>query len=365
MKIVYIITGLGLGGAEIQVSNLCDAMAENHNNNVYLLFLTGPMIVKPQSPRVKIYNLKLSKKNPFSLLKAFLEAKKIVHNIQPDVVHSHMVHANLFARLLRLITPMPKLICTAHSSNEGSMLRMLAYRLTDFLCEITTNVSNMASASLIAKGAFLKYKHLTVYNGINTDRYKFNPDQRIFTRKELKVKDSEFFVLNVARLDVPKDHYNLIHAFNELLKNIPNCQLFIAGDGPLKKSLLELTESLGLTNKIHFLGNKDNIPELLSAADLFVLSSKWEGLPLVVAEALSNECLCVATTSGGQYEIITGTGNKLVPPMNSALLANGMKDVLLLNDNEKSIIKTSSREKVIRQFSMETISKTWLELYTN
>lgn len=364
MKIIYIITGLGLGGAETQVANLCDNMVNIYKNDVHLIYMTGPMIVKPESSKVKIYNLKITKKNPFSFISAFFKAKKIMNDVKPDIIHSHMIHANIFARILRIFTPVPKLICTAHSSFEGGALRMLAYRITDDLCDMTTNISEIASKSLIAKGAFLKRKTLTVYNGIDTNLYKFNQSQRICIREELGIKESDYLILNVARLDISKDQKNLINAFNELLKSKPNCHLFIAGDGPLKKSLLSLTEALKLTNKVHFLGTKTNIPDLLSAADVFVLSSKWEGFSLVVAEALSNECLCVATNSGGQYEIINGTGNKLVPPMDPILLAKGIKDLIELDDNDKSAIKLSSRERIIAKFSMDTISQKWIDLYT-
>ncbi|TNG92181.1 glycosyltransferase, partial [Pasteurellaceae bacterium UScroc12] len=165
MRILLIITGLGMGGAERQVCDLADEF-HKMGNNVAIISLTGEEIVSPMSKDIKIYSLNM-KKNIFGLIHSLVQAKKVINKFNPDIVHSHMFHANLFARLLRIITPMKKLICTAHNTNEGGHIRMLAYRITDFLSDLNTNVSQEAVECFIQKGASPSNKMIPMLNGVS------------------------------------------------------------------------------------------------------------------------------------------------------------------------------------------------------
>jgi len=151
MKIALVATGLGQGGAEAQVVALADWYA-NHGHKVLLIGLTGETLVYPVSKQVKLIAL-IMKKTPFGFFVAYRQAALQLIEFQAEVVHSHMVHANIFCRLLRLCIAMPRLVCTAHNQNEGGRWRMLAYRLTDRLASISTNVSQDAVDAFQQKGA--------------------------------------------------------------------------------------------------------------------------------------------------------------------------------------------------------------------
>ena len=160
MKILYLVTGLGLGGAEKVVCDLADQMILK-GHDVKIVYLTGSVLVKPVSSRVELLPLHLnSASNIFSASRKY---KKIIRDFSPDVVHSHMIHANIFARLNHLSFKYVRLICTAHNSNEGGKLRMMAYRLTNFLSDFNSNVSQEATESLISKGAFNKNNLMSHY----------------------------------------------------------------------------------------------------------------------------------------------------------------------------------------------------------
>lgn len=183
MKIVLMITGLGIGGAETQVCNIADRLYEL-GNDVTLIYLNGNKEVSPVNKGVEVIALNM-KKTPLGLLSCIMLCRKILIEINPDVLHSHMVHANILSRLLRVITPIPVVISTAHSSNEGGRLRMSAYRFTDFLADVSTNVSEEALKSFIRKKAMHSEKGIVVYNGINTDKFIYNEDARQTLRKQL------------------------------------------------------------------------------------------------------------------------------------------------------------------------------------
>ncbi|WP_151805321.1 glycosyltransferase, partial [Acinetobacter bereziniae] len=198
MNILYLITGLGLGGAEKVVVGLAEQM-HLLGHKVKIAYLKGEALVIPNSIDIECLCLK------FDDLSKFFSASKryrsLIHDFNPDVVHAHMVHANIFARLNRIGCNVPKLICTAHNSNEGGKLRMLAYKLTNHLSDINTNVSNEASDSLIAKGAFSKKNLITVYNGIDLE--KFNKFNEIEKKDNNKIK-----FLSVGRFNEQKDYPN-------------------------------------------------------------------------------------------------------------------------------------------------------------
>ncbi len=151
MKILYVITGLGGGGAEKVLVELADQMIEK-GNEVKIAYLKGEVIVKPKNPEIQLVYLGLE--NPLNLIKAYRKYFNLINFFKPDIVHSHMVHANIFVRIFRRFHyPISRLICSAHSSNEGGKIRMLMYRWTHSLSEVTTNVSHHAASNFEKLGA--------------------------------------------------------------------------------------------------------------------------------------------------------------------------------------------------------------------
>jgi glycosyltransferase involved in cell wall biosynthesis len=197
MKIALVITGLGMGGAENQVVNLADQFAAL-GHRVLLIALTGEAVVLPRNSAVEVKCLGMTK-TPLGFWSAYRHAGHLLREFKPDVVHSHMVHANIFSRLLRLSVPMPRLICSAHSSDEGGAGRMWAYRLTDSLADITSNVSQDAVNSSIRRGAVQLRKIIVVPNGIDCDRFQFSSVARSTLRANLNLPEGCQALLAVGR----------------------------------------------------------------------------------------------------------------------------------------------------------------------
>lgn len=353
MKILYVITSLGLGGAEKVVVDLADQMnALGHI--VKISYLTGEVLVRPVSDKIEIIALNLNSKN--DLLSASIKYKKLLKRYRPDIVHAHMVHANIFARINRVGAHIPKLICTAHNSNEGGKARMLAYRLTNRLSDINTNVSQEATDSLIRKGAFKKSNVMTVHNGIDLSKFEKVSGSQALDQNVINL-------ISVGRLDDQKDYPNLINAFAILKKNNNGAiKLTIVGDGELRSQIESLIKELNLDKDITLLGRRSDIPELLSQADIFVLASKHEGLPTVVIEAMACECYVVATDCGGSAEILGNTG-RLVPIQDSQALAGALQNAINLSKEDRADNNKKARARVEELFSLETSVKKWIALY--
>lgn len=360
MRIALLVTGLNMGGAENQVVNLVDRfLALGHQ--VLLIALTGDAAVLPKNPEVQLARLQMAK-TPAGFLAGYRRARRLLREFFPDVVHSHMVHANVFSRLLRLTTAMPRLICTAHSSNEGGALRMWAYRLTDSLADMTTNVSHDAVMSYIRCGAVLPRKIMAMRNGIDCEKFRFDAASRAEVRHALGLEQDTPVLLAVGRFTEAKDYSNLLTAFSTVSTRRGDCILLIAGGGKEQSRYEAQARHLNIAEKVRFLGVRRDIPALMSAADIFVLSSAWEGLPLVVGEALACERVIVSTDAGGIREWLGGIGH-VVPTKNSPALAAAILQSLELTAAEKNRQGQAGREYVLKHYSLEAVAAHWLEIY--
>lgn len=350
-----------MGGAERQVMDIARGMSQYHE--VCICYLTGEQAFSTGGAPIHVVGLGM-RKRVVSAVSAYLKLQSLVREFQPDIVHSHMVHANLFARLLRLVVRFPVLICTAHSTFEGGKLRMLAYRLSDRLADLTTNVSLKAVEAFEAKGAVHKGQMRVVPNGVDTDLFRFDAQERRRVRQAHGVEDCETLILSVGRLVEAKDYPTLLSALLRLKTAGTLARLWVIGEGEDKDTLFNLARHLGLQDDVLFMGARHDIASFYSAADLYVLSSAWEGFGMVVAEAMATECIVVATDCGGVREVI-GLEGFLVPPRNPELLASHIRTALELSTAEKTTLGARARERVIEKFSLRGTVATWQGIYTS
>lgn len=359
LKIALVSTGLGVGGAERIVVDLADGLV-SLGHEVLLVYLTGEAIVQPKNPAIQIVGLGM--RSVLSVFGAYRLLRHLLRTFNPDVVHGHMVHANILVRLLRLTLPLPCVITTAHSNNEGGRLRMLAYRLTDRLADLSTNVSENAVATYVQRRAAKPGRMVAVHNGIDTEKYRFSESARREVRRELGVPDETTLLLAVGRLVEAKDYPNLFHALSRLGGPATGCRLFLAGDGELRAALKVQVEALGLQSCVYFLGIRHDVARLYSAADVFVLSSAWEGFSLVTAEAMACERVVVATDCGGVGEVV-GEAGFLVPPRQLEALTEGLVAATRMTAEEKRRLGQVARERVCRMFSFDAALEKWVSLY--
>lgn len=347
-----------MGGAEHVVVNLADTLVAR-GHEVRIAYLTGEALVLPKDKSIEVIAIGMKGKAGF--LSAYFKLRALVKAFQPDVVHSHMVHANLISRLLRLTVKIPKLVCTAHNTNEGGQLRMLAYRITDKLADISTNVSEEAVAEFVRQGAVKAGRMIAVPNGIDTNKFSFNSAVRDTIRKELGAGDKNI-LLAVGRLDIQKDYPNLLQATFLLKEQRQDFKLFIVGDGPLRAELTQRVKELGLTEYVEFLGIRRDVSALMSATDLFVLPSAWEGFGLVVAEAMACERVVVATDCGGVKEVV-GDAGFTVPTGDSDALASSINMVLGMSPADRLQLGINARGRIVQEYSLSKNVDFFLSIY--
>lgn len=362
MKILFVITGLGIGGAERQVVDIADYLSDK-GHEIKICYLTGTALTLPKSKKIDLIPLQMNK-SVFGFVKAYLRLRKVIHSFNPDVVHGHMFHANIMTRLVRLTTRMPRLVCTAHSTNEGGWRRMLAYRITNKLADFTTNVSEEAVAAFVAKRAVPPGGMLAVPNGIDTERFRPSIVSRQALREKNKVDEITKIIIAVGRLNEAKDYPNLLLAFSNVLQTVKCVRLWIIGSGDLKQTLVDKAQNLGIADRVVFFDAQMNVEDWLNASDVFVLSSAWEGFSLVVAEAMACEKVVVATDAGGVKEVM-GDAGFLVPPRDPTALAEALKKALELGPDETQSLGKRARERVVGLYSLDRAVTRWLEIYNN
>lgn len=351
MKILYVITGLGLGGAEKVVVDLADQMLLR-GHDVKIAYLTGEVCVRPSAHNIELIYLGLE--SSFNFFSSSKKYRQFIKSYQPDIVHAHMFHANIFTRLNRINCSIPKLICSAHSSNEGGKLRMMAYKYTNFLSNINTNVSQSAADAFIQTGTFNDKNIFPIYNGVDLNKF-FCCD---LERKKSNVMN----LLAVGRFSSAKDYPNLLYALSKVILDYQNVHLKIVGDGELRTEIEQLITDLKLEKYVTLLGRRNDIPHLMQQADYLILSSKYEGLPTVIIESMSCGLNVIATDCGGTKEIMGNTGI-LVEKENSVKLAEGIKTALGWNEDKQKINRDMARNRVVQLFSLERSVMKWLDFY--
>jgi glycosyltransferase involved in cell wall biosynthesis len=368
MRIVYVLTSLGVGGAERQALTLADRMVLR-GHSVALLILR-PRLADEWPATIPVIHLDM-KKTAFSALRGWLRARQFLREFRPDLLHSHSFHANIFARLLRLFRPSAKVISTVHNVYEGGRQRMLAYRLTDFLARLTTAVSQTAADRFVLLKAVPIRKCLVLPNGIDCAEFIHSPERRTLTRTAMDAGES-FIWLAAGRLVPAKDYPNLLHAFRQVRVAFPDAQLWIAGEPPEAKLIktedggsevvFGFASERGSLEQVRLLGLRRDMPDLFDAADGFVLASAWEGMPLAVGEAMAMEKPIVATDAGGTRELI-GDAGIIVAPKDPNALAAAMLDLMRQTEEVRHALGQAARARIAGQFSMDARAGEWEAVY--
>jgi glycosyltransferase involved in cell wall biosynthesis len=300
------------------------------------------------------------RKAPVSFLAGLLRARRRLRDFQPDLIHSHVFPANMAARLLKILLP-AAVLSTVHNIYEGSWPRMLAYRLTDGLSRRTAFVSQAAADRYARLKAVPAHKASVLTNGIDTAEFAPSAERRAQLRAQMGV-GAEFVWLAAGRIVPAKDFPNLLHAFAQVRGEIPAAQLWIAGEALGAGSEVIQAQAAELGASVRWLGLRRDMPALLDAADGFVLASAWEGMPLVVGEAMAMEKPVVATDVGGVRELV-GEAGVIVPAKNPQALAQAMLAVMKRTEEDRCTLGRMARKRIVARFSIDAKAEEWEALY--
>lgn len=305
----------------------------------------------------------------WNLVTPLARLTRFLREQQPHILHCHMTHAVLTARIARVLNRIPVVIGTLHGlkmynvQGTGWRLREMANGLTDWLSDTTTVVCHAAADHYLSSRAISHNAIRLIPNGVDTERFRFDPWLRSKIRTELKIA-GEFVWLLAARFQPVKDHHGMLRAFARVAAQSPHSTLLLAGSGPLEIELKELAEGLGIGARVRFLGARNDMPGLMNAADACVLSSVYEALPMALLEAAASGLPAVTTDVGGTSEVVVhGLTGFLAPPSNPEALASAMLRLEALPGTSRARMGEQARRHVTSRFGLNEVVGYWEGLY--
>lgn len=364
MRILFLSTSMGLGGADQQLLSAAQVLRDRgHDIRIVSLTPLGPMGLEARSLGLTTDSLEMRRGVPDP--RGLVRLVRIVRAWKPDVVHSHMVHANLMARALRLLVSVPVLVSTIHNVYEGGPGLMAAYRLTNGLVDQMTIISEAAAGRFVGERIVPARLLTVIANGVDTERMRnVPPGTGDMLRSSFGATAAEFVWLAVGRFEIAKDYPNLLRAFARVRAARPDAVLVIVGQGSLHGEAEALTAELGLRDAVRFLGARNDVPAVMSAADGYVMSSAWEGMPMVLLEAAAAGLPIVATAVGGNGEVVReGESGFLVPARDPAALGAGMLRLMALPEGERRALGERGREHVRANYGLHRVAERWERVY--
>jgi glycosyltransferase involved in cell wall biosynthesis len=280
-----------------------------------------------------------------------------------DVVHSHNTQPFFDAAIGALLAGGPVLVHTDHARDFPDKFRYMALEhVLSWRAYRVVGVSEHTTENLHRYERIPRRKLVTIPNGIDGRLFE-RPFDRALVRASLGVPENAVVALFGSRLEAQKDVPTLLEAFALLAERAPDVHLVIAGQGTLRPELEARADALGVGSRVHFAGVRLDMPDILRACDLFVLSSTWEGLPMVILEALAAGCPIVSTAVGGVPTAITdGETGLLVPPRDPQAFASAMERVAG-DASLRHRLAEAGKAVFAARFSADAMARRYEELY--
>ena len=360
--VVHVVNSLAVGGLENGVVNLVNTTAARFRHVIVCMTADGPLHGRLR-PEVGVVVLgKRPGQDPWALLRLV----RLLRHLRPLIVHSRnwpAVDAIPAARVARV----PLVVHGEHGREvadpEGRNLRRNRIRraLAPLVHHFVT-VSADLRRWLIEDVRVPAAKVTAIHNGVDLSR--FGRAGKLESRMRLSLPADASIVGTVGRLDPVKDQAGLIQAFAQVRAQHPAALLVVAGDGPCRAELERVAAGLGQRDHVRLLGNRDDIPTVMAALDVFVLPSIAEGISNTILEAMATGLPVVATRVGGNPELIEeGVGGALIPRSDPGALAAAI--AAYTGDAElRRRHGQASRQRAIGHFSLERMAQTYANLYT-
>lgn len=367
IKIVLFITGLGLaGGAEAIVQNLALYLNKEKFEPIVVSILPlSPRAKKLKEMGVTVYGLTNTSNKFFSLIFSLIKLTRIIKKEKPDILHTHLFHADIIGRIAGRLAGVPFIVSTIHNTSFKSRQREIILFLTKKFVDGNVAVAKIVYNYVLRIGISSRKKLSVIYNGID-NKYFFTTslDSKKSLRQKLNIPLSDIVVVSVGRLIEQKGFNFLLDAFNIINdKNIKKIKLYILGEGQ-DESFLKNKASVLPKDMIIFTGNVNNVEEYLRASDIFVMASLWEGFSLSLIEAAASGLPIIATEVGVAPEfIINGTNGYLVSTRNSQMIVEKIEFILQMSDDKKNDMGASAQQIAKEKFTIDNMVRQYEEYY--
>lgn len=364
MNITHVVENLDRGGLERMVLELVKLQhRQGHRCQVVCLFERGAHAHELDELGIPVH---ACDKRQGLDLRALVRARRMVRSHGTDVLHTHNAVAHYQAVLATCGLNLRRVVNTRHGmgGNRRAGRREWLYRRALARTDAVVAVCEAACRDACKRGIVPATKARVVPNGIRVG--SFQPASTAARRRLLQMLQLPLqtrVIGHVGRLNWAKDQVGLIRAFRRLHEQQPDTALVLIGDGELRAELQQCAADEGVADNVHFLGDRDDVGELLQGFDLFALSSLSEGYSMALLEACAVALPIVATAVGGNGEIVRdGSTGRLVPPGNPTALSDAMLE--LLRDPDHALALGRAARAWVEQYgSLEAMASRYASLY--
>jgi glycosyltransferase involved in cell wall biosynthesis len=370
MRVLYIITGLSIGGAETMLLKVLEGLDRKKFDPMVVSLTTlgevGPRIAELGIP-VQALSMSTSWRGPISFLRLVLEIRRL----KVDVVHTWLYHADLIGGLAARLAGVTAICWSIRSGNLNPDKTRWSTRAVRRVCALLSHVipahifiNSEAAIGIHVGVGYVAGKMEVIPNGFNLSRFKPDHGARLRLRTELGCAADALLVGMIGRFDPLKNHFGFFSAMAILHRHMPHVHLVLAGRGVDRHNqhLMHLIERAGLVDNTHLLGPHDCVPELMAALDVLASPSHAEAFPNVLGEAMSAGVPSVATDVGDCACIIGETG-RIVPAGDMVRFAEGVAALLALSPAQRASLGKKARARVASHFEIDSIVRRYEDSY--
>lgn len=354
MKIAHVVDCMEMGGAETLVCHLCLMQrAQGHEPRVYAILGLGPL-----GEQLLDHGFFVRANVGRNLIDSVQQFFHIFRQWRPDVVHLHNATPTSRAAIPARVLGVPSIISTRHGlvAPPRRLIVELRYAIAATCCDWIVGVCDATTSNLKSLPLLTARKILRVYNGAA-------PVERV--APENCPPKNGFTLLCVGRLEPVKNHSLLLHAFRLALSAMPAFRLWIVGDGRERTALEALASELGIAAAVTFWGQQMDVAPFFSAADAFIMSSRSEGLPMSLLQALSLGLPAIVTDVGGMAEVVrlSQAGYTVAANDPERMAASILRMAQSAADRKR--FSAAGQASFHAMFTTQIMASRYLELYQN
>lgn len=364
MKVMQVVPSIDFGGAELMAVNLARGLRDR-GISVSLVSLydcsVGPLRTMIDTDLRGVAYESLGKRVGFDP-KIVGRLREAIRRHEVELVHSHQ-HALRYVLAARFAAGRRGHVHTLHTPEHAqrTLVNDLLHRISRLTAVKTVAVAPQVAASYTEAGRFDELS--VVPNGVDTNRFRPDRTAGATWRAEWGLPDSALVFVCVARFHPLKNHEVLIRAFAALARTRPDVSLVLAGDGPTRGAMELAAGSLGVGDRVRFLGATTRVADVLAGSDVFVLASRWEGNPVSVLEAMAVGLPVVAPRVGGIGDVVRTAVDGILYEAGDEPGLHGAMAALADSVELRRALGRSARKRVVTSFSVETMVDGYLAIY--
>lgn len=354
---------LGVGGAEVLATRLVRQLADQYHFVFACLDGLGTLGAEL---REEGFEVEVLGRQPGFDIRCVRRLAGFAQDRQVDLIHAHQYTPFFYCRAPGWIGPRPPVLFTEHGRfhpDLPSRKRMLFNRLFLRSTDRVVAVGDAVKQALVRNEGIAAERIEVIYNGVRPEQFAQRPGARASVRQMLGLSEQASVAIQVARLDPIKDHLTALRVVQHVRRQWPDFQLLMVGEGPERGTIEAAVDAMGLSQNVRLLGQRSDIGELLCAADVFLLTSLSEGIPVTFIEAMCCGLPVVSTDVGGVAEVVVhGETGWLAPAGDDRRLSAGILE-LCQDEVRRQQHGQSGRDRAVRLFSEGAMHRGYAALY--